>query len=60
MLLPIYIEAVGEKALAKRLKVTERRVQSWRLGQRSPRPSMARRIEKLTGGKVKFSECYDQ
>lgn len=59
MLLKIYIGEVGEKQFAKRLKVTERRVQSWRLGQRFPRPEMARRIERLTGHKVSFKECYE-
>lgn len=60
MRLRTYIEEVGDKKLAKRLKVTERRVNSWRLGQRVPRPDMARRIEKLTGRQVTFRECYDQ
>lgn len=59
MRLRTYIKKVGDKELANRLKVTERRVSSWRLGQRSPRPDMARRIEKITNRQVTFKECYD-
>ena len=48
MKLNLYIEEMGDAKFAKALKVSERRVSSWRLGQRIPRGDMAVKIHKLT------------
>jgi DNA-binding transcriptional regulator YdaS (Cro superfamily) len=58
MLLSDWIKSVGNKHAAKLLVVSERTIESYRQGRRRPRPEMAIRMSKLTGGKVSFAECY--
>ena len=58
MTLNRYIDKHGFQHLADLLGVSERRVKSWYYGERSPRPDMAKEIERLTKNKVRFKECY--
>ena len=53
-----YIEMVGNEAAAKIFGVSVRRVVSWRLEYRFPRPEMALEIERMTHGKVTYKEIY--
>lgn len=39
-----YLDRVGDDAAAERLGVAKRTVQSWRLGERAPRPVQAQQI----------------
>lgn len=56
--LPTFIEAHGDEAAAALFGAKVRTVASWRRGERWPHPNMARKIEKLTKGKVSFSEIF--
>lgn len=53
-----YIKTIGNKAAAEQFSVSERRIVSWRLGYRNPRPEMALRIEEKTGGQVTCREIF--
>jgi hypothetical protein len=56
--LPAYITLIGDKAAAELFGITERAATSYRLGSRSPRPAVARRIVAATGGKVSWADVY--
>lgn len=56
--LPEYIARVGDVAAANLFGVKRRTVESWRRGERVPRPSQANKIVRLTGGEVDFSSIY--
>lgn len=58
--LPTYIQALGDEEAAKLFGVKERTAQAWRYGYRRPRPKKALEVEKLTRGKVTFSEIYSE
>ena len=53
-----YIENVGERAASELFGVKRPTVYAWRTGRRKPQPEKAKEIERVTGGKVKFAECY--
>ena len=55
-----YLSRVGDEEAAKLFSVKKRTAISWRLGQRSPSPSQAFKIEELTKGVVSFVECYNR
>lgn len=55
-----YLEMIGDRAMAQRLGVSRRAVQSWRLGDRTPRPNMARRIIEVSEGKLDYSGIYEK
>jgi hypothetical protein len=40
----VYLAKIGDEAAAKLFRVQRRTVQSWRLGERYPRPRVARSI----------------
>lgn len=54
-----YITLIGDEAAGKIFGVPVRRIVSWRLGARSPRPAMAMKIESITKGRVTFREIYE-
>lgn len=58
MNLKTYIETLGDDAAAKLFGVKSRTVQSWRRGERSPRPEQARKIVKKSGGKLSLEAVY--
>ncbi len=59
MTLTDYLKAIGDdQKSAVRFQVTKRRVESWRLGQRKPRPEIALRIVEATSGLVSLHEIY--
>lgn len=53
-----YIATIGDKAAAKLFGVSERVAQSYRNGERRPRPERAQRIIDATGGKVDWAGIY--
>lgn len=53
-----YITLIGDKAASDLFGITERAATSYRLGSRSPRPAVARRIVAATSGKVSWAEVY--
>ena len=58
MNLPDYITLIGDKAASDLFGISERAATSYRLGSRSPRPAVARRIVAATGGKVSWADVY--
>ena len=56
--LPEYICEVGDREAARLFGVSVRAVESWRRGERVPRPETAARIVKATKGRVDYSGCY--
>lgn len=59
MTLPDFIAEVGDQKAAELFRAPVRTVQSWRRGERRPRPDMARVIVSKTGGVVSFAGIYD-
>lgn len=59
MKLKNYVGKIGDSEAAVLFGVKERTTASWRRGERLPRPDMALRIVKATGGEVSFCECFD-
>jgi DNA-binding transcriptional regulator YdaS (Cro superfamily) len=49
---------ISQPKFAKRLKVNESAVGHWIYGVREPRPDMARKIVKATGGAVTLQDIY--
>lgn len=60
MKLSEYISLIGDSAAAVLFGVPERRVNSWRLGQRKPRTKDARKVISATKGKVSWEEIYPE
>ena len=48
----------GDAELADRLGVKPRTVQSWRLGDRQPRPVLAQKIIKISDGDLSWDDIY--
>lgn len=53
-----YIAKHGVDSCAKAWNVSERRVKSWRYGERFPRPEQARVIVAATAGAVTMDDIY--
>lgn len=53
-----YLEALGDKKAAEHLRVPKRTVQSWRLGERLPRPTQAREITLLAP--ISMNDIYGE
>lgn len=53
-----YIQKVGDERAAEKFGVSKRRIESWRLGQRQPRPAKAREIVALTDGLLTLEDIY--
>jgi DNA-binding transcriptional regulator YdaS (Cro superfamily) len=58
MTLTEYLKTIGDERAAAKFGVTPRRISSWRLGERQPRPAMARRIVEMTDGLLTLSDIY--
>ena len=58
MTLTEYLKKVGDERAAEAFGVTRRRIESWRLGQRQPRPAMANKIVELTAGALTLADIY--
>lgn len=58
MKLTTYIEQIGDAEAAKRFGVKLRTVQSWRRGERRPRPTQIPAIIEGSDGKVTVSGIY--
>lgn len=56
--LAAYIKAVGDEEAARLFDVPLRTVASWKYGEKTPRPKKAIEIERVTKGKVRFTEIY--
>lgn len=59
MTLKDFIESLGPNEAARLFGVKRRTVDSWRRGERAPRPAKAKEIVNLTGGVVTLSDCYE-
>jgi hypothetical protein len=53
-----FIEQVGDESAAIIFGVKVRTAKSWRLQDRTPRPTQAREIVKITKGKVSLEEIF--
>lgn len=53
-----YLETIGDEAAMTLFKVSKRRIQSWKYGQRLPRPEKALEMVEATGGKLSFEAIY--
>jgi len=57
-----FLSVVGDESASKMFNVTPRAIQSWRLGDREPRPDQARLIVKKTKrhkhGPITFDGIY--
>ncbi len=53
-----YISLIGDKAASELFGIEQRTAASYRLGQRQPRPEVARTIVAVTNGKVTWPEVY--
>lgn len=58
--LPEFIKSVGVQRAAELFEVRPRQVQAWLYRERKPRPKVALQIERVTKGKVRFSDIYAQ
>jgi hypothetical protein len=58
MTLSEYLKTIGDERAAKKFGVTRRRIESWRLGHRQPRPQMAQRIVAETDGLLSLDDIY--
>jgi DNA-binding transcriptional regulator YdaS (Cro superfamily) len=58
MLLSDFIKQLGDEAAAELFGVKPRTAQSWRLGERFPRPKQAREVVERTKGEVSLEEVY--
>lgn len=58
MTLPAFIASVGDRKAAELFRVPMRTIQSWRRGERRPRPAMAQAIVGKTGGRVSLEGIY--
>ena len=56
--LPAFIQEVGDAEAARLFGVTVRAAQSWRRGERVPKPDTAARIVRASKGRVSFESCY--
>lgn len=56
--LPAFIKSVGDDHAAKLFGVKLRTVASWKYGEKTPRPQKALEIERLTKGRVRFTDIY--
>lgn len=54
-----WIEDLGDAAAAELFGVTLRRVQSWRRGERLPRPGKAKDLIELSNGRLDYSGIYE-
>ena len=53
-----YLSAIGDKTAAELFGVSERRIRSWRYGQRKPRPQTAVEIIRASNGRVTWAGIY--
>lgn len=61
MTLSDFIKSLGgDEAAAVLLDVEPRTVMSWRLGDRTPRPSMAQKIVARSEGRITLEDIYTQ
>jgi hypothetical protein len=58
MRLTDYLKKIGDERAAEKFGVTRRRIESWRLGTRQPRPAMAQRIVAETDGLLTLDDIY--
>jgi hypothetical protein len=55
-----FIEEIGDERCAAICGVKVRTASSWRRGERSPRPPMARRLVAASGGKLSLEKLYQE
>jgi len=59
MILIDFIEDYGEQNLSKVLKINRSAVANWKRYYSAPKPELARKIVKLSGGVVNYVDIYE-
>lgn len=60
MSLQKYLADIGDAVAAKRFGITERAARSYRSGQRKPKPKVALKMVKKSGGALTLASIYGE